>query len=85
MNDYLEGKDISVEDLKRCIRKAVRTNAFVPIICGSAFKNKGVQAMLDAVIAYLPCPLDLPPIIGTNPDTEKEEVREPKSDQPFTA
>jgi len=76
---------ITEVEINAALRKGTVAMKFFPVMCGSAFKNKGVQAMLDAVIAYLPCPLDLPPIVGTNPDTEKEEVREPKSDQPFTA
>src|SRR5690606_19369205 len=67
------------------IRKAVIDLSFSPVLCGSAFKNKGVQALLDAVIAYLPSPLDLPPIKGTNPDTDQEEVRRPDDSEPFSA
>jgi elongation factor G len=76
---------ITIPEIHAAIRKGVIAMTFFPVMCGSAFKNKGVQTMLDAVVSYLPCPLDLPPVVGTNPDTEKEEVREPKSDQPFTA
>jgi elongation factor G len=76
---------ISVPEINAALRKGTIAMKFFPVMCGSAFKNKGVQAMLDAVIAYLPCPLDLPPIVGFNPDTEKEEVREQRPDQPFTA
>ncbi len=76
---------ITEVEIHAALRKGTVAMSFFPVMCGSAFKNKGVQAMLDAVIAYLPCPLDLPPIIGINPDTEKEEVREQRPDQPFTA
>jgi elongation factor G len=76
---------ITIPEIHAAIRKGVVSMTFFPVMCGSAFKNKGVQTMLDAVVSYLPCPLDLPPVTGTNPDTEKEEVREAKPDQPFTA
>ena len=76
---------ITETEIHAALRKGTVAMNFFPVMCGSAFKNKGVQAMLDAVIAYLPCPLDLPPIVGINPDTEKEEVREQRPDQPFTA
>ena len=76
---------ITEEEMMSAIRKAVIDMSFSPVLCGSAFKNKGVQAMLDAVCAYLPSPLDTPPIIGMNPNTEKEEVRLPDNDQPFAA
>ena len=84
MGDYLDGKEISKENLKKCIRKAVKAGAFYPIICGSAFKNKGVQPMLDAVVEYLPNPLDRGIINGVNyNDPEKEETREIAADAPF--
>ncbi|MFA6274723.1 MAG: GTP-binding protein, partial [Candidatus Paceibacterota bacterium] len=73
MNDYLEGKEISLTDLKKVLRKATINNDLFPVMCGSALKNKGVQLMLDAVVDYLPSPLDMPPIVGTNPDTGEEE------------
>jgi elongation factor G len=84
MSDYLDGKEISKVDLKRCIRLAVKAGAFYPILCGSAFKNKGVQPMLDAVVEYLPNPLDRGIIKGVNyNDPEIEETREIASDAPF--
>ena len=67
------------------IRKAVIDMSFSPVMCGSAFKNKGVQALLDAVCSYLPSPLDLPPVSGTNPDNEEETSRKPSNDEPFAA
>ena len=81
---YLEGKMPDEATLKKLIRKAVITGAFFPVLCGSAFKNKGVQPLLDAVVDYLPSPLDVPPIHGINPDKENEDViREPKDNAPL--
>ena len=71
---YLEGKIPDEATIKKLIRKAVITGAFFPVLCGSAFKNKGVQPLLDAVVDYLPSPLDVPPIHGINPDKENEDV-----------
>ena len=85
MEDYLEGKEISVETLKKCIRKGTLSQNFVPVFCGTAFKNKGVQLLLDAVVDYLPSPLDIPAIKGTNPDTEAEDVRHPSDKEPLSA
>jgi elongation factor G len=83
MTAYLEGQEPDVPTLKRLIRKAVITGAFYPVLCGSAFKNKGVQPLLDAVVDYLPSPLDVPPIKGINPDTEEEVVRRPSDSEPL--
>jgi elongation factor G len=80
---YLEGKMPDEETVKKLLRKAVITGAFFPVLCGSAFKNKGVQPLLDAVVDYLPSPLDVPPIKGINPDNGEEVVREPKDDAPL--
>ena len=85
MNDYLEGKEVSVETLKKCIRKGTIAQDFVPVFCGTAFKNKGVQPLLDAVVDYLPSPLDIASIKGINPNTEKEEERKPDDNQPLAA
>jgi len=82
---YLEGKEISVQDLKRVLRKATIEGKLYPVLCGSAFKNKGVQPLLDAVVDYLPSPLDSPPVKGINPITGKEEIRLPSEDEPFAA
>ncbi|MCM2677690.1 elongation factor G [Alkalicoccobacillus plakortidis] len=82
---YLEGEEISKEELKAAIRKGTCNVEFYPVICGSAFKNKGVQLMLDAVLAYLPSPLDVRAITGHVPDSEEEITREPGDDQPFSA
>jgi elongation factor G len=76
---------ISEAELKAAIRKAVIDMSFSPVLCGSSFKNKGVQALLDAVCAYLPSPMDLPPVNGINPYTEKEEIRKPDASEPFAA
>ena len=73
MMKYLEGEEITIPELKAAIRKALCSVQFYPVVCGSAFKNKGVQLMLDAVIDYLPSPLDVPAIMGTIPDSEEEE------------
>jgi elongation factor G len=84
MSEYLDGKEPDVETLKKLIRKAVITGAFYPVLCGSAFKNKGVQPLLDAVVDYLPSPLDVPAIKGIDPDHQNAEViREPKDDAPL--
>ena len=85
MNDYLEGNEVSVETLKKCIRKGTLAQDFVPVFCGTAFKNKGVQPLLDAVIDFLPSPVDIASIVGVNPNTDKEEVRHPADDQPLAA
>ena len=85
MEDYLAGKMVANEQLKAAIRRGCIANKFVPVLCGSAFKNKGVQMVLDAVVDYLPSPIDVPPVKGTNPDTgEFEEVIADDS-APFTA
>lgn len=85
MMKYLEGEEITNEELKAGIRKATINVEFFPVLCGSAFKNKGVQLMLDAVIDYLPSPLDIPAIKGINPDTDAEETRPASDEEPFAA
>ena len=85
MMKYLEGEEITNEELKAAIRKATINVEFFPVLCGSAFKNKGVQLMLDAVIDYLPSPLDIPAIKGINPDTDEEETRPASDEEPFAA
>jgi elongation factor G len=82
---YLEGEEITEEELRAALRKATVSYRLVPVLCGSSLKNKGVQAMLDAVIDYLPSPLDIPAPRGINPDTDQEEVREVRDDAPFSA
>jgi elongation factor G len=81
--DYLNGKEISNETIKRLLRKAVITSAFFPVLCGSAFKNKGVQPLLDAVVDYLPSPLDRPPIKGIDVKTGQETVRNASDSKPL--
>jgi elongation factor G len=85
MNAYLEGNEPSLETLKALLRKAVVGNHIVPVFCGSALKNKGVQLVLDAVVDYLPSPLDVPPVTGINPKTGNEETRVASDDAPFCA
>ena len=85
MDKYLNGEEITKEELKAAIRKGTVNVEFYPVICGSAFKNKGVQLMLDAVIDYLPSPLDVPAIKGTLPDTEDEVERHSSDEEPFSA
>ena len=80
---YLEGTMPDEATIKKLIRKAVISGAFFPVMCGSAFKNKGVQPLLDAVVDYLPSPLDVPPIVGINPDTGEEVVRKPGDNEPL--
>ena len=82
---YLDGKDISLDELRAALRKATLEYKLVPVFCGSALKNKGVQLILDGVIDYLPSPADMPAVKGINPDTGEEEVREAKDDVPFAA
>ena len=85
MTSYLDGEQISEEQVKAAIRKGVLSMELIPVLCGSAFKNKGVQALLDAVIDYLPSPVDVPPMVGVNPDTGEEEIRRASDDEPFSA
>jgi elongation factor G len=85
MEAYLDGTEPDAETLDACIRKGTLGAAFVPVLCGSAFKNKGVQPLLDAVITYLPSPLDVPPIAGVKMDSDEQIVRESSDDEPFAA
>jgi len=85
MEAYLEGTEPDVATLKRLIRKGTLNFSFVPVLCGSAFKNKGVQPLLDAVVDYLPSPLDIPPVEGIKPDSEETDTRAPSDDAPFSA
>jgi elongation factor G len=84
MTAYLDGKEPDEATLKRLIRKAVVTGAFFPVLCGSAFKNKGVQPLLDAVVDYLPSPVDVPSIKGINPDNGEEVVRKSDDSEPLS-
>jgi len=85
MEAYLDGRDVPVEVLKRAIRTATVALKIVPVLCGSAFKNKGVQPLLDAVVDYLPSPVDLPPVKGLDPATGAEVLRNSSVDEPFAA
>jgi elongation factor G len=85
MEKYLGGEEITKEELKLAIRKGTLNVEFFPVVCGTAFKNKGVQLMLDAVIDYLPAPTDVPPMMGTLPDSDEEVLRKPDDSEPFSA
>ncbi|MFS0689614.1 elongation factor G [Sporosarcina sp. 179-K 8C2 HS] len=85
MEKYLGGEELTVDEIKTAIRKATLAVEFYPVVCGTAFKNKGVQLVLDAVVDYLPSPLDIPPMTGINPDTEEEEERHSSDEEPFSA
>lgn len=85
MEKYLEGHEISEAELTKAIRSATLAIKIIPVLCGSAFRNKGVQPLLDAVIEYLPSPLDIPPVKGIDPDTQTPDERPAKDDAPFSA
>ncbi len=85
MEKYLSGEDIDAEIIKAALRRGTVELRITPVICGTAFKNKGVQQLLDTIIDYLPCPLDIPPIRGTDPHTGKEVVRKSSDGEPFSA
>ncbi len=85
MMKFLEGEELSVKEMKDTIRKQTIACEMVPMLCGSAYRNKGVQMMLDAVIDYMPSPVDIPPIKGVNPDTGEEDVRHADDNEPFSA
>ena len=85
MEMYLEGKDIPTDKIRAAIRKATVAVEMVPVTCGSSYRNKGVQKLLDAVVDYMPAPTDIPAIIGTNPKTDQEEDRHASDDEPFSA
>ena len=85
MEKYFEGEEPSIEEMKKIIRKATIANEMVPICCGTSYRNKGVQPLLDAVVDYMPAPTDIEAIKGINPETEEEEVRHSSDDEPFAA
>ena len=85
MEKYFEGEEPTVEQMKKVIRKATIENAMVPICCGTSYRNKGVQPLLDAVVDYMPAPTDIEAIKGVNPETDEEEVRHSSDDEPFSA
>ncbi|MBQ7600416.1 MAG: elongation factor G [Clostridia bacterium] len=82
---FCEGEEISVEELKKALRQATVDNKIVPVTCGTSYKNKGVQKLLDAIVDYMPSPLDIPAIKGIDPNTGEEAVRHPSDDEPFSA
>ncbi|NLB94142.1 MAG: elongation factor G [Armatimonadetes bacterium] len=85
MEKYLEGEEITTEEIRRALRKGTLDNLLVPVLAGSAFKNKGVQPLLDAVVDYLPSPIDVAAVTGTDPKTDQPIARKPDDDEPFTA
>ena len=85
MEDYLEGKEIDQKRIRKAIRMATIENEMVPVVCGTSYRNKGVQKLLDAIVDYMPAPDDVPAIKGTNPKTDEEEDRHPSDDEPFSA
>ena len=85
MMRYLEGEEISVDELRAAVRSATIGNQITPVFCGTALRNKGVQPVLDAIVHYLPSPLDVPPVKGTIPGTEEEVLRHPENDDPLSA
>lgn len=85
MDKYLSGEELTIEEMKSAIRKATLANEMVPVVCGTSYRNKGVQKLLDAIIDYMPAPTDVASIKGVNPDTEEEDVRHSSDDEPFAA
>ena len=85
MMKYLEGEELSKDEIKAALRKATISNEIVPVVCGSSYKNRGVQKLLDAIVDYMPAPTDVPAIKGTNPETGEEEERESSDNAPFAA
>ncbi|MDD6990743.1 MAG: elongation factor G [Oscillospiraceae bacterium] len=85
MEKYLEGEELTVEEIKKCLRKGCIENKIVPVTCGTSYRNKGVQKLLDAVVDYMPSPLDIPAIKGVNPETGEEEERPASDSEPFSA
>ncbi len=85
MEKYFNGEEIPVEDIKRIIRKSTIANEMVPVCCGTSYRNKGVQPLLDAIVDYMPAPTDVESIKGVNPDTDEEEARHSSDEEPFSA
>src|SRR3989304_6278338 len=85
MEKYLGGEELSVEEIEKGIRKGTIAMKIIPVLCGASFKNKAVQPLLDAVVKYLPSPMDIPPVKGINPENDKEEIRKASDDEPFSA
>ncbi len=85
LEKYFNGEELTIDEIKSCIRKSTLANNMVPVTCGTSYRNKGVQKLLDAIVDYMPAPTDVESIRGTNPDTGEEEVRHPADDEPFSA
>ena len=85
MEKYFNGEELTIEEIKRTIRKATIANTMVPVTCGTSYRNKGVQKLLDAIVDYMPAPTDIPAIKGINPETEEETCRHASDDEPFSA
>lgn len=85
MEKYFAGEEITIDEIKACIRKSCIANTMVPVVCGTSYRNKGVQKLLDAIVDYMPSPLDVPAIKGVNPDTDEEVVCHSSDDEPFAA
>ena len=85
MDKYFNDEEITIEELKKALRRATINNEIVPVVCGTSYKNKGVQKLLDAIIDYMPAPTDIEAIRGINPDTDEEEVRHSSDNEPFSA
>ncbi|MBR0483687.1 MAG: elongation factor G [Oscillospiraceae bacterium] len=85
MEKYFAGEELTIDEIKTCIRKSCLANTMVPVTCGTSYKNKGVQKLLDAIVDYMPSPLDVPAIKGTNPETGEEEERPSSDNEPFAA
>ena len=85
MTRYLEGEEIGLDEIKRALRVATLKGVLIPVLCGAAYKDKGVQNVLDGVVDYLPSPIDIPPVTGIHPKTEAEDTREASDDEPFSA
>ena len=85
MEKYFEGEEPTVEQMKKIIRKATIANEMVPVTCGTSYRNKGVQPLLDAIVDFMPAPTDIEAIKGVNPDTDEAEVRHSSDTEPFAA
>ena len=85
LEKYLEGEELTIDEIKSCIRKATIANHMVPVTCGTSYRNKGVQKLIDAIVDYMPAPVDVPSIKGVNPDTGEELERHPSDSEPFSA
>ena len=85
LEKYFSGEELTKEEIKSCIRKATIANEMVPVVCGTSYRNKGVQKLLDAIVDYMPAPTDIPPVEGVNPETNENEVRHSSDSEPFSA